>query len=180
MASWLTSLHLEEKSLAIFPLLQTWVLAKTCSDPAAESIWRACLLWRPQLHHSLLYSQKKRWWAVMARWEQIPLMASRRTSVFPCGSITVTSLCHRDLFVLLFLELAGELLDAYMKAPELRASVRITVENQTEATPWSFWYIYIDSVHFLTWLSNSQFFWLPPCMVKEAQCHAMKTTVSEE
>ena len=65
-------------------------------------------------------------------------MASRRTSVFPCGSISATSLGHRDLFVLLYLELAEEFLDAFMKAPELRASVRITAENQTEAVPWSF------------------------------------------
>lgn len=40
--------------------------------------------------------------------------------------------------MLLFLELAGELLDAFMKAPKLRASVRITAENQTEAVSWSF------------------------------------------
>lgn len=46
----------------------------------------------------------------------------------------------------------AEFLKVFMKVPELRTSVRITTENQTEAD------IHVDSVRFLPRHSNSQFF----------------------
>jgi hypothetical protein len=46
--------------------------------------------------------------AMMATWEHITLVTSRRTSGLICDRNTATFLCQRNLFVVLFLKLVEE------------------------------------------------------------------------